>query len=122
MALIKLKERVIEAFAATRDIKKFPQLSEELSHQFSKNWAVGSFREAMESLKRGSLDVIDIVVICVDKTDEADLEPIIEFLKGVKERGAKTILIASDIGPAALHQLMRQKAQRLDRGNTGGAV
>ncbi len=110
MALIKLKERVIEAFAATRDIKKFPQLSEELSHQFAKNWAVGSFREATESLKRGSLDVIDIVVICVDKSDEENLSPILEFLKGVKERGAKTILIASDVGPAALHQLMRQGA------------
>ena len=110
MALIKLKERVIEAFAATRDIKNFPQLSEELSNQFSKNWAVGSFREAMESLKRGSLDVIDIVVICVDKSDEDDLKPILDFIKGVKERGAKTILIAKEVSPTALHQLMRQGA------------
>ncbi len=110
MALIKLKERVIEAFAATRDIKKFSQLSEELTDQFAKNWAVGSFREALESLKRGSLDNIEIVVICVDKSDEEDLEPILTFITGVKERGAKTVLIANDISPVCLHQLMRQGA------------
>lgn len=110
MALIKLKERVIEAFAATRDIKQFSQLSEELTDQFAKNWAVGSFREAMESLKRGSLDSIEIVVICVDKSDENDLDPILAFIEGVKSRGAKTILIANDVSPTCLHTLMRQGA------------
>lgn len=110
MALIKLKERVIEAFAATRDIKKFSQLSHELTDQFAKNWAVGSFTEAMESLKRGSLDSIEIVVICVDKSDEDNLDPIIDFIEGVKARGAKTILIANDVSPTCLHTLMRQGA------------
>ncbi len=110
MALIKLKERIIEAFAATRDIKKFPQLSVELTDQFSKNWAVGSFREATESLNRGSLDDIEIVVICVDKSDEEDLQPILEFISGVKKKGSKTILIANDVSPSGLHQLMRQGA------------
>ncbi len=110
MALIKLKERVIEVFAATRDIKKFPMLSAELSGQFAKNWAVGSFREAMKSLQRGSLDNMEFVVVCVDKDDEDDLQPVLEFIKGVKERGAKTILIANDVSPAALHTLLRQGA------------
>lgn len=110
MALIKLKERVIEAFAATRDIKKFPMLSAELSEHFSRNWAVGSFREAMESLKRGSLDSIEFVVICVDHNDENNLDPILTFIEGVKARGAKTILIANDVSPAVLHQLLRQGA------------
>ncbi len=110
MALLKLKERVIEVFAATRNIKKFPQLSAELTNQFSKNWAVGSFREAMESLKRGSLDQMEFVVICVDEEDEADLEPILHFIDGVKGRGAKTILIANNVSPTGLHTLLRHGA------------
>lgn len=110
MALLKLKERVIEVFAATRDIKKFPQLSVELTNQFSKNWAVGSFREAMNSLERGSLDQMEFVIICVDKDDEADLDPVLQFIDGVKARGSKAILIASDVSPAVLHQLLRRGA------------
>ncbi|MEE9454843.1 MAG: AAA family ATPase [Paracoccaceae bacterium] len=110
MALIKLKERVIEAFAATRDISQFPQLSAELSNQFSKNWAVGSFREAMESLKRGSLDTIEFIVICVDRSDESNLEPVLDFIDGVKARGAKTILVANDVSPTCLHKLLQKGA------------
>lgn len=110
MALIKLKERVIDAFAATRDISRFPELSEELSGQFAKNWAVGSFREAMESLKRGSLDSVEVVVICVDRNDEHDLEPILDFIDGVKARGAKAILVANDVNPISLHKLLQHGA------------
>jgi len=110
MALIKLKERVIDAFAATRDISRFPQLSDELSGQFAKNWAVGSFREAMESLKRGSLDAVEVVVVCVDRSDEHDLEPILDFIDGVKSRGAKTILVANDVNPISLHKLLQHGA------------
>ncbi len=110
MALIKLKERVIEAFAATRDISQFPQLSTELTNQFSKNWAVGSFREAMESLKRGSLDSIEFIVICVDRSDESNLEPVLDFIDGVKARGAKTILVANDVSPTCLHKLLQKGA------------
>ena len=107
MALIKLKERAIEAFAATRDIKKFPELTGELTDQFAKNWAVGSFKEATESLNRGSLDGLEVIFVCVDNSDENNLDAVIAFIKGVKSRGLKIILIASDISPAGLHQLMR---------------
>jgi len=110
MALLKLKERVVEIFAATRDIKKFPQLSDELSAQFAKNWAVGSFREAMVSLNRGSLNNMEFVVVCVDKQDEEDLAPILEFIDGVKARGCKTILIANEVSPVSLHTLLRHGA------------
>lgn len=110
MALIKLKERVIEAFAATRDIKKFPELTEELTDHFAKNWAVGSFKEATESLNRGSLDALEVILVCVDGSDEANIEPVASFIKAVKARKLKVIMIASDISPTGLHQLMRQGA------------
>lgn len=110
MALIKLKERVIDVFAATRDIKRFPALTEELTEHFAKNWAVGSFREAMESLNRGSLDNVEMVFVCVDKTDEDSLEQIVAFIKGVKKQGLSVILVANDVSAIALHQLMRHGA------------
>lgn len=110
MALIKLKERVIEAFAATRDIKKFPELTDELTDHFAKNWAVGSFKEATESLNRGSLDALEVILVCVDGSDEANIEPVASFIKAVKARKLKVIMIASDISPTGLHQLMRQGA------------
>ena len=110
MALLKLKERVVEAFAATRDIKKFPELTGELSEHFSKNWAVGSYKEAMESLERGSLDELEVIFVCVDKNDEDNLDVVVNFIKAVKSRKLKVILFASDVSPTGLHQLMRQGA------------
>lgn len=110
MALLKLKERVIDAFAATRDIKQFPELTDELSEHFAKNWVVGSFKEAMESLKRGSLDNVEMILVCVDKSDEDNLDPIFTFIDAVKKRRLTVILIANAISPIALHQLMRRGA------------
>ena len=110
MALLKLKERVIEAFAVTRDIKKFPELTGELSEHFAKNWAVGSYKEAMESLERGSLDALEVVFVCVDKNDEDNLGVVTNFIKAVKARNLKVILVASDISPTSLHQIMRHGA------------
>lgn len=110
MALLKLKERVIEAFAATRDIKKFPELTGELSEHYSKNWAVGSYKEAMESLERGSLDELEVIFVCIDKDDEDNLSVVTSFIKAVKARRLKVILIVSDISPTSLHQVMRQGA------------
>ena len=110
MALLKLKERVIEAFAATRDIKKFPELAGELSEHFAKNWAVGSYKEATESLNRGSLDDLDVIFVCVDKNDEDNLDVVTGFIKAVKARRLKVILVTGDISPTSLHQLMRQGA------------
>lgn len=110
MALLKLKERVIEAFAATRDIKSFPELAGELSEHFSKNWAVGSYKEAMESLERGSLDDLEVIFVCVDKNDEDNLDVVVNFIKGVKARGLKVILVAGNISPTSLHRVMRQGA------------
>lgn len=110
MALIKLKEPVIDAFAATRDISRFPLLSNELTQQFQKKWAVGSFREAMVSLERGSLDTIEVVIICVDRSDESELDPILNFIDGVKARGAKAILVANDVSPTVLHKLLQHGA------------
>lgn len=110
MALLKLKERVIEAFAATNNVKKFPELVGELTVHFSKNWAVGSYKEALESLNRGSLDNVEFILVCVDSENESDLEPVLGFIAGVKKRKLTVILIADDINPMSLHQLMRQGA------------
>lgn len=107
MALLKLKERVIDAFAATRDIKKFQQLSDELQAVFGKNWAVSGFKDARESLERGSLDGAEAIIVCVDSDDETNLEPIEKFITDVRARKLHVILLAGDVSPGSLHRLMR---------------
>ena len=50
------------------------------------------------------------MAVAIDETDEDDLVMLGEIIKLASTKGIKVILIAEDVSPAALHQLLRQGA------------
>jgi pilus assembly protein CpaE len=53
---------------------------------------------------------LEFVAVAIDEADEDDLVMLGEIISLANKKGIKVILIAEDVSPAALHQLLRQGA------------
>lgn len=107
MALILSKEQPTEAFAVARDFKKFNLLVEDLDDEFSGSWRQLNFKDGLAALQKSDLQVLEFVIVALDREDEKNLESASAFIKSTKALGVKVILIASDLSPTGLHQLLR---------------
>jgi pilus assembly protein CpaE len=107
MALILSKEQPTEAFAVARDFKKFNLLVEDLDDEFSGSWRQLTFKDGIAALQKSNLQALEFVIVAVDRDDEKNLDQATGFIKTAKALGVRVILIASDMSPIGLHQLMR---------------
>ena len=69
------------------------------------------FEDALIFLGQPESATLEFVAIAVDAEDEVDLSRITEIIRTAKARSIKVILIADQVGPAALHQLLRLGAE-----------
>lgn len=53
---------------------------------------------------------LEFVAMAIDSEDEPQVGRLGAIIAGAKERGVKVVLIAEDVSPAALHQLLRSGA------------
>ncbi len=107
MALILSKEQPTEAFAVARDFKKFNLLVEDLDDEFSSSWRQLNFKDGAAVLQKSGAQALEFVIAAIDRDDEKNLEPVSTFIKVAKSLGIRVILIANDLSPMGLHQLMR---------------
>jgi pilus assembly protein CpaE len=107
MALLKTKTKALEAYAVARDVEKFDLLIEDMNNEFAESWAPLSFEQAMEELNGGQLEALEFVIVGIDRQDEDDLAPVARFIRFAKKLGVAVVLIANDLTPMGLHQLMR---------------
>ncbi len=107
MALILSKEQPTEAFAVARDFKKFNLLVEDLDDEFTGSWRQVNFKDGLVALQKSNLQVLEFVIVAVDREDEKNLDTASAFIRSAKSLGVRVILIANDLSPIGLHQLMR---------------
>lgn len=107
MALLKLKERVIEAYSVAQHHESFAQLEADLDGLFGENWAPLSYEKAGEALGRGELAGTEIVIACVENADAANLKPIETYIREAKRAKLPVILVASDVSATLLHHLLQ---------------
>jgi pilus assembly protein CpaE len=97
----------ILACTISRDVQNFEQLIDDMEAEMGESWGDLSFEDAEEFLGQSDAESLKFVAIAVNAQDEADLALVAEIVKQAKERRIKVILIADQISPMALHQLMR---------------
>ncbi len=109
MALKLTKETLakVEAYAIANDIRRFDLLVEDLDNELSKNWAPLTFEEGLAKYQKDPYDELEFVVVAVDRADEANLGPAANVITSAKSMGLKVLLVAHELSPIALHQLMR---------------
>lgn len=100
----------IAACTISRDVQNFDLLIEDMETILGESWGDLGFDEALPFLSQPDADHLEFVAMAIDAQDEHDLVQLGEIIAGAKARGIKVVLIAEDVTPAALHQLLRQGA------------
>lgn len=100
----------IVACTISRDVQNFDLLIEDMETALGENWGDLGFAEALAFLNQPEADSLEFVAVAIDETDEDDLVMLGEIITLASGKGIKVILIAEDVSPAALHQLLRQGA------------
>jgi len=100
----------IVACTISRDVQNFDLLIEDMETALGENWGDLGFDEALTFFTQPEASSLEFVAIAVDDLDEDNLPLLGDIIGMAKERGIKVILIAEDVTPAALHQLLRKGA------------
>lgn len=97
----------ILACTISRDIQNFDLLIDDMELELGEAWGDLTFEDALEFLQQPDAIGLEFVAIAVNAEDEGDLTRITDVIKAATERQIKVILIADQISPAGLHQLLR---------------
>lgn len=98
----------IVACTISRDVQNFDLLIEDMEAALGDAWGDLSFEDAIPFLAQPEASSLRFVTIAMDAEDEENLVAITGVIAAAKEAGVKVILIAEDVSPTALHQLLRQ--------------
>ena len=98
----------IVACTISRDVQIFDLLIEDMESALGDSWGDLSFEDAATFLSQPEARGLQFVTIAMDTNDEDNLEMVANVIEVAKAGKIKVILIAEDVSPAALHQLLRQ--------------
>lgn len=97
----------IIACTISRDVQNFDLLIEDMEIELGESWGDLSFDDALAFFDQPDAAHLEFIVIAVDSDDETDLTRVGEIIKTAKSNGIKVMLIANEVTPSALHQLLR---------------
>ncbi|MDK3073267.1 AAA family ATPase [Sedimentitalea sp. JM2-8] len=100
----------IVACTISRDVQNFDLLIEDMEAALGESWGDLGFAEALAFFGQPEADTLEFVALALDSDDEDNLVLMGEIIAQAKARGIRVILIAEDVTPASLHQLLRQGA------------
>ncbi len=97
----------ILACTISRDVQHFDQLIDDMEQELGENWGDLGFEDALIFFDQPESEHLQFVAIAVNSADETDLSRIGDIIRSAKEKSIKVILIADQVSPIALHQLLR---------------
>ncbi len=100
----------ITACTISRDVQDFDLLIEDMETALGEAWGDLGFAEALAFFNQPEADSLEFVALAIDASDEDEIGLLSEIITMAKARRIKVILIAEDVSPASLHQLLRQGA------------
>ncbi|WP_282025612.1 AAA family ATPase [Limimaricola cinnabarinus] len=98
----------VSACTISRDVQQFDLLIEDMEAAMGENWGDLGFEDALAFLEQPEADELEFVAVAISKEDERLLALIADIITRAKRRDIKVVLIADDVSPAALHQLLRE--------------
>ncbi|QYZ71678.1 AAA family ATPase [Neotabrizicola shimadae] len=101
----------IVACTISRDVQNFDLLIDDMELELGESWGDLSFDDAITFFGQPDAASLEFVAVAVNAEDEKDLGRIAEIIKQAKVKGIKVILIADQVSPVALHQLLRLGAE-----------
>ena len=101
----------IVACTISRDVQNFDLLIEDMEAECGENWGDLGFDDAAIFLKQPEADHLEFIAIAMDQEDEADISNIVALIQQTKARDVRALVIAEEVSPIALHQLLKVGAE-----------
>lgn len=97
----------IVACTVSRDVQNFEILIDDMEAELGESWGDLGFEDALIFLDQSESAGLEFIAVAVDADDEGDLGRVTDLVRKAKDKGIKVILVANQVSPMALHQLMR---------------
>lgn len=104
------EETAILACTISRDVQNFDLLIEDMEGALGERWGDLGFAEALTFFNQPEANSLQFVALAIDGEDEDNLSLMGEIITQAKDKNIKIVLIAEDVTPASLHQLLRKGA------------
>lgn len=101
----------ILACTVARDVQKFDLLIEDMETELGEAWGDLSFEDARAFFNQPEAKHVEFVAIAIDEEDEINLAIVADLIETANRNHLKTILIAENVSPIALHQLLKLGAK-----------
>lgn len=101
----------IIAVTVSRDVQEFDLLIEDMESELGEGWGDLSIEDARVFLTQPEAEALEFVALAMDDQDEVNLAQITEVIREAAARGIKAIVIAEEVSPIALHQLLKLGAE-----------
>lgn len=99
------------ACTISRDVQNFDLLIEDMENELGESWGDLSFEDARQFFRQPESGAMKFVAVAIDQEDEGMLAVIADLIKSAKVQDVKVILIADEVSPMALHQLLQLGAE-----------
>ncbi len=93
--------------AVARNLEDFDLLIDDLESEFGQSWGGLEFDDVAKVFKSTHAKDLTTAIIAVNKQDEEHLDAIEATVREAKKINLKVILVTDDLGPSALHRLIR---------------
>ena len=107
MANLQPEPAPLRACTISRDVQNFDLLIDDMELELGESWGDLSFEDALQFLTQPEAKSMEFVAIAVNGQDEREIDRITEIIRQAKDRGVKVVLIADQVSPVFLHQMLR---------------
>ncbi len=97
----------ILACTISRDVQRFDLLIDDMEQELGEAWGDLNFEDALVFLKQPDSTGMQFVAIAVDSEDESELSKMNDVIKAAKSKKIKVLLIANQVSPSVLHQMLK---------------
>lgn len=97
----------ILACTVSRNVHHFDLLIEDMEAELGEAWGDLTFDEARTFLEQPDAADLQFLALAVTAEDATDLGQVGELILACKTRSVRTVIVAHDLSPAALHELLR---------------
>jgi len=101
----------IVACTISRDVQEFDLLIEDMETELGESWGDLSVEDALAFFGQPDAEALEFIAVAMDDNDEAELARFAEVIRAATARGIKAIVIAEEVSPIALHQLLKMGAE-----------
>lgn len=110
-AALKPEPAPIVACTISRNVQNFDLLIEDMESELGESWGDLTFEDAGLFLRQPDSDGLEFVAIAMGEDDETEIAAIAELIKAAVAKKIKVLVIAEEVSPISLHQLLKLGAQ-----------